>query len=1111
MPAGSLLSLSVPSGEARNIIVFGFAADSTADCLPSSTQTPVASKLSAPRVLGTKLTSLAPGDVEVTIDLDFDTATTFDTCSQWTDINTAPPILPTLAFDLSTQTVSESAGLVTVGIGLSEAASQSINLPFTVSGSATGAGTDHDLAGAGNLVINAGSTTASLTFNIVNDTSVEASETVVISLQTPTGATLDALTTHTVTISDNDTPAISLANSNLSLSTSTIASSTSGTATLTIRDATNNPIPTASGHTIAFSATGGTSTVTFGATTDNGNGTYTASFSGITAGSATTVNATINGSAITSTLPTVTVTPGGISTSQSLITVASASITSGSATTLTLTSRDANGNTIGSGGATVIFTRSGGVTNGTIAATTDNGNGTYTASFTGTIAGSATTINATINGVAVTGTLPTITVTPGAISTTQSTITVGSSSVTSGASTTLTLTVRDANSNPLTSGGATVLFTKSGGTASGTISATTDNGNGTYSATFSATTAGTATTINATINAGAVTGTLPTIAVTPGAISTSQSTITASSANITAGGTSTITLITRDALGNSINSGGAAIVFSRSGGGANGTFGTFTDLANGSYTVVFTGTTAGTATTINATINGTAVTGTLPTITVNPGAVSLSQSTVAIGSATIAAGSTSTITLTARDAYGNTLAAGGDTVGFSLSGGSANGNITSQIDNGNGTYTATFTGTTAGSGTMINATINAGAVTGARPTISVIPGAISTSQSLLAAGLASIAAGTVTTITLTARDNFNNNLTNGGATVVFSKSGGTSNGNFGGVTDNGDGTYSASFTGTTAGSATNISATINAGSFTGTQPTIAVTPGAISTSQSQITVGSASIVSGTNTSLTLISRDNYGNLITTGGAIVAFSYSGGFSTGTFGATTDNADGTYIASFNGLAAGTGTTINATINGSNFSGTLPVITVLPGAASLSASEVMATFNSIQLGDITTIIMTTKDAYENFLTTGGLSVAFSQGGGFGTFGPMTDMGDGTYEIDFTGTTIGGPAIISATIGGQTVAMTTSINVTPMVLSVNPVYPINGPKWNDYVSFSNSAEKPWNQTDASCTGSEAGYYDEPNGCVHAGILREVLVPSETSCANLTITDALVLRQESF
>src|SRR5688572_2433046 len=191
---------------------------------------------------------------------------------------------------------------------------------------------------------------------------------------------------------------------------------------------------------------------------------------------------------------------GPISAATSVVTVSTGTIGSGAGVTVTLRGKDAAGNSVTVGGATVVFTASGGTSTGTIGATTDNGDGTYTATFTGVGAGSATTIGATINGAPVTTALPTITVSPGAISASTSVVTVSTGTVASGATTALTLQAKDAAGNNLPTGGATVVFTLSGGTSTGTIGATTDNGNGTYSATFTGVLAGTGTTVSATVN-----------------------------------------------------------------------------------------------------------------------------------------------------------------------------------------------------------------------------------------------------------------------------------------------------------------------------------------------------------------------------------------------------------------------------------------------------------------------------------------------------------------------------------------------------------------------------------------------------------------------------------
>src|SRR6185503_8975748 len=299
---------------------------------------------------------------------------------------------------------------------------------------------------------------------------------------------------------------ISPATSTITTSAGSVASGSAVTLTLHGKDAANNPITTG-GATVVFTFTGGTSTGTIGATTDNGDGTYSATFTGVIAGAATTIHATINAAPVASApLPTVTVTPGPISAATSQVSVSTNTVVSGGTVNLTLQGRDAAGNALTAGGATVAFTVSGGggVSTGSVGATTDNANGSYTAVFTATGAGTPATIGATIGGSAVTSTLPAITVTAGSASPATSVITVSNDTVASGVVVGLRLQSKDASGNDVTSGGATVVFSRSGGTSTGAISATADSGNGVYTATFTAAVAGTATTIGATINAVAV-------------------------------------------------------------------------------------------------------------------------------------------------------------------------------------------------------------------------------------------------------------------------------------------------------------------------------------------------------------------------------------------------------------------------------------------------------------------------------------------------------------------------------------------------------------------------------------------------------------------------------
>ncbi|MHC5537132.1 beta strand repeat-containing protein [Singulisphaera rosea] len=103
----------------------------------------------------------------------------------------------------------------------------------------------------------------------------------------------------------------------------------------------------------------------------------------------------------------------------------------------------------------------------------------------------------------------------------------------------------------------------------------------------------------------------------------------------------------------------------------------------------------------------------------NAGAVSLAQSLVTLSTTSIPYGTTTTVTLIARDATGHLETTGGLKVVFGLGGSGSSGTFSTVTDNGNGTYTATLTGTGVGSARTITATINGQAVTSVMPTITV--------------------------------------------------------------------------------------------------------------------------------------------------------------------------------------------------------------------------------------------------------------------------------------------------------------------------------------------------------------------------------------------------------
>jgi RHS repeat-associated protein len=69
-----------------------------------------------------------------------------------------------------------------------------------------------------------------------------------------------------------------------------------------------------------------------------------------------------------------------------------------------------------------------------------------------------------------------------------------------------------------------------------------------------------------------------------------------------------------------------------------------------------------------------------------------------------------------------------------------------------------------------------------------------------------------------------------------------------------------------------------------------------------------------------------------------------------------------------------------------------------SSLSQSSVSVSAATINVGHTTTVTLAARDALGNPEDTGGLQVAFGLGTGSGTFGAVTDNGDGTYTTTFT-----------------------------------------------------------------------------------------------------------------
>ncbi|MCB0482369.1 MAG: T9SS type A sorting domain-containing protein [Flavobacteriales bacterium] len=112
-------------------------------------------------------------------------------------------IPPTIQFNSTTSNGLESVTSVSFQLDLNLASGIDASVTYTLSGSATGGGTDYTLAN-GTATISTGNTTVNINATIVDDALEELNETMILTLSLPVNATLGANQIHTYTITDNE-------------------------------------------------------------------------------------------------------------------------------------------------------------------------------------------------------------------------------------------------------------------------------------------------------------------------------------------------------------------------------------------------------------------------------------------------------------------------------------------------------------------------------------------------------------------------------------------------------------------------------------------------------------------------------------------------------------------------------------------------------------------------------------------------------------------------------------------------------------------------------------------------------------------------------------------
>jgi adhesin/invasin len=693
--------------------------------------------------------------------------------------------------------------------------------------------------------------------------------------------------------------------------------SSQSTITVELRDAEGNPL-TSGGDVVALSKSAGSLSPVI----DLGDGSYQATLTSSSTAGTATVSGTVNGNTITDTADVAftAVGPGPPSGATSQITAAPTSIPANgtSQSTITVQLRDASNTPLTTGGDVVVLSESA----GSLSPVIDLGDGSYQATLTSSSTAETATVSGTVNGNAITDTA-TVTFTavgPGPPSGLTSQITAAPTSIPADGTSTSTITVqlRDANNEPLTTGGADVQLSKT----AGSLSPVFDNGNGTYSATLtsSSSTTNVTATVSGTVNGSAITDTavVTFTGVTPVATRLEfgqQPSNAQAGASIAPpitvravdNGGATVTSFTGNisiAIGN--NPGGGTLSGTTTVPAVNGVA-TFGNLSINR---------TGTGYTLTASSSGlTGATSNAFTITPGPPSGATSQITAVPTSIPANGTSTSTITVELRDAAGNSLTAGGATVVLSTTEGSL-GPVTDQ---GNGRYTAFLTSSSSTTTVIatVSGTVNPGGAITDTAAVTFTAVAPVATRLLFGQQPTQTQAGAAITPPVTVRA-----VDNAGATVTSF----TGNVTIAIGTNPGGGTLSGTATVAAVGGVatfSNLSINRNANGYTltagasglagATSSPFTITPGPPSGATSTITAAPTSVPAdgGSTSVITVELRDVFGNRRTSGGSVVTLSTTAG----SLGPVIDLGDGTYTATLTAPSAPGTATITGTVNGAS----------------------------------------------------------------------------------------------------------------------------------------------------------------------------------------------------
>ena len=146
--------------------------------------------------------NLSEGDESLTLSLGSSTGAELGTATSASFTITDNEALPLLQFSTTASFVTENQGVARVRVVLNSASANTVSVPFSLSG--TAASNDYSVSPASPLSIAAGELEAFISITPVDDQFTEEDESVVLTLGTPSGASLGGRSQHSVLIRDNE-------------------------------------------------------------------------------------------------------------------------------------------------------------------------------------------------------------------------------------------------------------------------------------------------------------------------------------------------------------------------------------------------------------------------------------------------------------------------------------------------------------------------------------------------------------------------------------------------------------------------------------------------------------------------------------------------------------------------------------------------------------------------------------------------------------------------------------------------------------------------------------------------------------------------------------------